>query len=286
MYRLRLLATVSFGLVVSIACGGPAMVEAPPGPAVPPEFRGHPGFDTRDYPGDAVMAAWRAESPYGWVGYYLPSPCYTGTTWSGRHAELRRQGWGMAVLYVGEQDWAAMGVSSAGGSLNGAVDSTAVAAPNPRCTRANLDEATGRSHGAAAAAAVVDEGFPLGSIVFLDVERVGAVSVALSEYVQGWLEAVVADGRVRPGLYVHRSNAAALLAVAERAYRAAEAVGSPSLWVAGTGGFDLSAAPGESGISEADIWQGVLDAQESWGGTRLRIDRNVADRPDPSAPRM
>ena len=52
-------------------------------------MRGVPGFDTRDYPGDAVMRGWFGASPYRWVGYYLPAPCYTGTTWTGRRAALR-----------------------------------------------------------------------------------------------------------------------------------------------------------------------------------------------------
>ena len=50
----------------------------------PQPARGIPGFDTRDYPGDDAMRAWFGSSPYRWVGYYLPAPCYKGTTWSGR----------------------------------------------------------------------------------------------------------------------------------------------------------------------------------------------------------
>ncbi len=43
------------------------------------------------------MAQRRARSPLRWVGYYLPAPCYTGTSWMGLRAALERMGWGMAV---------------------------------------------------------------------------------------------------------------------------------------------------------------------------------------------
>src|SRR5688500_10108040 len=67
----------------------------------------HLGFDTYKYPGDAVMRDWRHGSvPYEWVGYYLPAPCHSGTTWMGKRQRLADMGWGMAVIYVGQQTWA------------------------------------------------------------------------------------------------------------------------------------------------------------------------------------
>src|SRR5438067_1730235 len=65
-----------------------------------------PGFDTSVYPGDAAMQAWRQPgSPYAWVGYYLPASCHRDASWSGHRAGLAADGWGMAVLYVGQQAW-------------------------------------------------------------------------------------------------------------------------------------------------------------------------------------
>src|SRR4051812_31113627 len=64
----------------------------------------HPGFDTSFYPGDATMSAWRQPgSPYEWVGYYLAAPCHRDPSWMGKRATLTAMGWGLAVLFVGQQ---------------------------------------------------------------------------------------------------------------------------------------------------------------------------------------
>ena len=66
------------------------------------------GFDTHDYPGDEKMHAWRnaPNAPYSWVGYYLPNaPCHKGTSWNGKRQTLQTMGWGLAIVYVGQQTW-------------------------------------------------------------------------------------------------------------------------------------------------------------------------------------
>jgi len=64
----------------------------------------HPGFDTSFYPGDATMSAWRQPaSPYEWVGYYLQAPCHRDASWMGKRSTLTAMGWGLAVLFVGQQ---------------------------------------------------------------------------------------------------------------------------------------------------------------------------------------
>ncbi len=271
--RTAALATGLFALVLS-ACGGAGVsIDTPaPGDAPPDagEYRGVPGFDTRDYPGDDVMAAWRAASPYRWVGYYLPAPCYTGTSWEGKRETLRRMGWGVAVLFVGEQDWA------------GAETAPADTDQPPRCTRSNLTPERAAADAADAARAAAGEGFGAGTVVYLDVERVESVSPALTAYVRAWFDAMLDDGRYTPGLYAHGSNAASLMAIAAAAFDDAGRSDRPRLWVASTGGFSLRRAPTESGFPEAAIWQGLLDTRETWGGHRLRIDANVAATADPS----
>ncbi len=249
-----------------------------------PDARGVPGFDTRDYPGADVMAGWMAESPYRWVGYYLASPCYTGTTWTGRRRMLRSQGWGLAVVYVGEQDWAAMGAAGAGEPHM--ADSAAVEASEeaPRCTRSNLTDSVGTANGRAAVRAMAEEGFPAGTVVHLDVERVASVSPELLTYVEAWVDAVLEDGRFVPGLYAHTSNVGPLRRAVVERYARAGVLEKPPLWVAGSGSFSLRASPVESGVPDADVWQGVFDVEETWDGVTLRIDRNVADSPDPSGP--
>src|SRR5689334_2115126 len=66
----------------------------------------HLGFDTFAYPGDDAMKAWlTADKPYSWVGYYLPAPCHNDDSWEGKRETLAGMGWGMAVIYVGQQTW-------------------------------------------------------------------------------------------------------------------------------------------------------------------------------------
>jgi hypothetical protein len=262
---------VALSLLLGACAGGgvgPAESPAPEG------ARGVPGFDTRDYPGDAAMAAWREASPYRWVGFYLPAPCYTGTSWQGKREAIEGMGWGTAVLFVGEQDWAA------------GADSAALADAGPgglRCTRENLSPERGRTDGRAAATAAAADGFPAGTVVYLDVEPVDSVSSALAGYVRGWTEGLIADGRFAPALYAHERNADALLDVmAAVAGAGTGAAARPRLWVARTGGFSLRRGPAESGFDAATIWQGLLDVDESWGGVTLRIDANVAETADPS----
>ncbi|MEX1183617.1 MAG: glycoside hydrolase domain-containing protein [Gemmatimonadota bacterium] len=242
-------------------------------PAVAPEaVRGVPGFDTRDYPGDAALRTWFAASPYRWVGYYLAAPCHTGTTWTGRRAPLRDMGWGFGVLFVGEQDWAPGA---------GAADTTRAAAGEPRCTRTNLTAERGTADAAAAAGAAAAEGFPPGTVIFLDVERVENVSPGLAAYVRAWAGGLLDGGRYVPGLYSHDTNAEELITVLTEEFLRRQRVEQPRLWVARQAGFDIDSAPTGSGHPAA-VWQGVFDRLEAWGGMVLPIDVNVADSPDPS----
>src|SRR5215217_6534803 len=114
-------ASLVLATVLAAACGstGPAAGPAPgpvprPGPAPAPAPVQGPnaagafaGFDTGLYPGDDALRAWRQSSPYLWVGYYLPAPCHRDVSWSGKRDRLIQMGWGTAVIYLGQQDWAA-----------------------------------------------------------------------------------------------------------------------------------------------------------------------------------
>ena len=281
LFRAPLTAALA---VLLSACAGGTTLPTPEQPAPGPdtdtdtdtEYRGVPGFDTRTHPGDDVMRRWRSASPYRWVGYYLPAPCHTGTSWVGKRQDLRDGGWGIAILYVGEQDW-----PDAAASDVGRADSVASEEPTgERCTRTNLSGRQGTADGADAAQAAAAEGFAEGSVVYLDVERVDAVSDSLAAYVGAWAAALEEAGYA-PGLYAHARNADRLL----EAMNAGLAPGSPQprLWVASPGGFGIRRGPRESGFP-ATIWQGVLDTRESWDGASLLIDINVADDPDPSSP--
>lgn len=243
------------------ACAGASLPE----PIRPGGAEVLPGFDTRAYPGDEAMRTWLETSPYRWVGYYLSAPCYTGTTWVGRRDELEAIGWGVAAVFIGEQDWAEVE----------AADST-VAEQGARCTTRNLTAEQGTIDGASADSVMDAEGFLPGTPVFLDVERMERVSTPMETYVRAWFTELLDRGRYTPALYVHERNATPLYEVARAAFAAAGRSDAPILWVARSGGFGIDSRPSDSGILSAAIWQGVFDTQETWGGVTLTIDANVA----------
>jgi hypothetical protein len=275
MKRLRSIAGMAVLLGLAACEVGPVAVAPEPQP------RGFPGFDTAIYPGDAAMRAWRyPSSPYRWVGYYLHSPCHRRDSWMGRRAVLEQMGWGIAVIYVGQQLWE--GVPSIQPSDGFGPDGAEAAVPT--CSRVLLTEAQGRLEARDAADKTAGQGFPPGSVIYLDVERVSRIPPELYAYYRGWIAGVLEDGRFLPGTYAHRFNAPDLYAVAQAAYAAAGRRESPPYWIAGGSGFALERHPTEVGLPFASIWQGVLDVYRTWNGVRLFIDENVADRRYPSAP--
>lgn len=265
------------------ACGGRPATGPRPANA-------RPGFDTNAYPGDAAMRAWRDESPYEWVGYYLPAPCHRDASWSGRRAVLQRMRWGTAILYVGQQAWPIAPADTARAdtvrtdTLAAPPDTTLPSPPPPQCSRRLLTAERGRTDADDAVAKTAAEGFPPGSVIFLDVERMDAVPQEMVDYLQAWLGRVLDDGRFRPGIYAHSTNADELRTAAQVVYAARGLAGEPSWWIAAGRGFAMELPPTASGHRFADVWQGVLDVSESHGGFTLIIDVNVASTPDPSAP--
>lgn len=272
--RLTSRAVRATELAVALLALGAAGCAAPTGgpAAAPGAFAAYPGFDTWRYPGDDVMRTWRAASPYRWVGYYLPAPCHRGNSFVGKRETLERQGWGVAVIYVGQQ------------AFEGSPDpDPSTPADSIVCSRTLLTAEQGRTDARDAAERAAAEGFPPGTIVFLDVERMERATNEMVAYYRAWMEGLLADGRYRPGTYAHRGNAAELYLLAQREHARADA-GAPTFWIAGGRGFTLAARPADSGLAFADVWQGLLDVDRSWGGVTLRIDENVSDRPSPSAP--
>jgi hypothetical protein len=58
-----------------------------------------------------------------------------------------------------------------------------------------------------AIARTVAEGFPNGTVIFLDLERMDTVPESMRSYYKAWTATVLADGRFRPGYYTHNHNA-------------------------------------------------------------------------------
>ena len=252
-------------LIVVPVCAGCASV--PRAPAV----ETHPGFDTSFYPGEEALRVWRQASPYEWIGYYLPAPCHRDSSWVGTRQTIERLGWGTAVLYVGQQLFEG--------------DTTANVPGRPiLCSRTLLTPEQGRTDALDAIRKAQAEGFPRGTTVFLDVERMSAVPPEMDAYYRAWVETVLADAYYEPGTYAHRTNAASLFATALAAFRRAGRTATPAFWVAGGSGFSLEQPPRASGHAFAAVWQGALHVTRTWGSVTLVVDENVSTRRSPSAP--
>ncbi|MBA3342606.1 MAG: DUF1906 domain-containing protein [Gemmatimonadaceae bacterium] len=255
-----------------------------------PETRSYPGFDTSIYPGDAAMRAWlNPGSPYEWVGYYLPAPCHRDITWSGKRPALTAMGWGLAVIYVGQQTFEGIPAISVAPQAY-ATRSIARATINedrtiePTCSRTLLTRAQGITDANDAIAKTLLEGFPAGTTIFLDIEYMTTIPASMEAYYRAWVERVLADGKFRPGIYAHRFNALSIYAGASEAYRAAGSVSQPAFWIASTAGFALGKHPTDTGFDFAVAWQGILDTPQTWNGHTINIDVNVASSRSPSAP--
>jgi len=255
----------------------------------------HLGFDTFSYPGDAAMRAWQtADQPYKWVGYYLSAPCHTDSSWEGKRDALSGMGWGMAVIYVGQQTWGrtpgakvavtrfvtkrVRQVRTRKGKrvvsyVNKRVPVRVMVSPrasrNSSCSTQFVSAARGVADANDAIAKTAAEGFAKGTVIFLDIERMEVVPQAMRDYYRAWTRRVLEDGRFRPAYYAHSFNANLVYSDVKQV-------------LTGAGGFSKDKAPSDVGHAFAQVWQGILDVVETHNGVRLPIDVSVAQLPSPS----
>jgi hypothetical protein len=292
--------------------------------------QGHLGFDTGVYPGDETMRVWRATAPYKWVGYYLPSPCHKDDSWSGQRAQLTEMGWGLAVIYVGQQTWAGVPVKhstvykttyvtktvtkhvskrvktyvrlKSGKRVSKYVTKRVATKANTRvpvrtpvrvtfdeskhditsCQRNLVTSSRGTLEAADAVTRTVAEGFPRGTVVFLDVERMEFTPKAMRDYYKEWVARVLADGRFTPGIYAHVHNAPLIYRDVKSVFESAGRTDEPPFWIAGGRDFSPTKLPQDVGHTFASVWQGILDVVQDWNGHKVKIDVNVAETPSPS----
>jgi hypothetical protein len=285
MRVLRRLASAAV-LAALGACGGRSAATTEPVVDPTTNAVAFPGFDTSIYPGDAAMAAWRyPSSPYYWSGYYLPAPCHRDLTWANKYNTLTAMGWGLAAIYVGQQDWSQIpqSVVGRGADVAGRTAQSTIA-ETVTCSASLLSVDQGTAEATDAVARLRSDGFPDRSIVFLDIEFVTSVTPALLDYYKAWIVGVLRDGRYRPGVYAAKSNATTLRVAALDAYRSAGSNEDPPFWIASSTGFSLGASPTAVGLDFAKLWQGRFDVTEKWNGVTLLIDVDIAARKSPSAP--
>ena len=139
--------------------------------------KGYAGFDRNDYPGDAALAGLRKS--FSFAGYWVTSPPgERSNSWVGKRDVLLKNGFGFLVLANGRMDAQILRTKRAG----------------------TKPLALAEKDAAVAVAAVKREGFPAGTIVFLDQEEGGRLLPEQMEYLLGWTEAVAKTG-FRAGVY-------------------------------------------------------------------------------------
>lgn len=231
-------------------------------------FQGR-GFDTCVAPSLATMEAWTA-SPYRAVGVYIggrgracPEQPHLTPDWV---REVTALGWHLLPLYVGSQS---------------------PCVHSERKRRYAIDAGRAWEQGAAEGRDAVRQAEALGleplSPVFLDMEAYDRRDAECAEvtltFVQGWSRTVRRLGYL-PGFY---SSAGSGVAHLQQARNAGEKHLPEVMWFARWNGSpDVGDEPSlEDGAWEPHrrIHQYRGNVQETWGGRRLNIDRNLVDAP-------
>ena len=129
--------------------------------------RSYLGFDRNDYPGDGNLKELR--KTFSYAGYWLNNPPGSAANpWTGRRAAVEAAGFGFLVLFNGR--------------LYAELKSVANA------------QHLGQSDGQAGANAAHREGFPSGTIIFLDQEQGGRMLPEQKAYLYAWVDRVTASG--------------------------------------------------------------------------------------------
>jgi hypothetical protein len=248
--------------------------------------RAYLGYDLNEYPGDAALPVLR--KTFSFTSYWLgPPPGEKQTTWLGKRALLRAQGFGFVVLFNG---------------------------PDIRTLKnESMARQKGIAEGERAAALARKEGFAKGTVVFLDIEEGGRLPGSYHQYLKSWTEAL-ARGGYRSGVYcsgIPVSEGKGVSITTAKDIREHAGAREIVFWVYNdvcppSPGctFPASApSPAESGFSSAMVWQYAQSprrkeftaqcpanyaADENCyapgdSGHRWFLDVNTASSADPSA---
>jgi hypothetical protein len=133
----------------------------------PPPSPAYLGFDVNEYPGDTALPALRRI--FSFAGYWLnPPPGAATNTWTGKRAALLEAGLGFLVLFNGRTSR----------QLGSSTDASAL----------------GTSDAEIAVSRAEQESFPLGTVIFLDQEEGGRLTLEQRAYLFAWINRVRAKG--------------------------------------------------------------------------------------------
>jgi Rv2525c-like, glycoside hydrolase-like domain len=281
---MRRVAVLSFTVALS-ACGLLLCLGA--ATSQPAGKKSYLGFDANDYPGDAALPILR--KTFSFTGYWLsPPPGTKSTSWLGKRNTLQAQGFGFLVLWNGRESR----------NLKSAADA----------------REKGRRDAEAAAKAARQEGFPAGTVIFLDVEEGGRLSPAYHVYVSQWID-TLAHEKFRAGVYCSAmpvSEGGGVTITTSQDLQDQLAGRSLVFFLyndacppaPGCTFPQTPPTPGEGGFAAASVWQYAQSPRRKEytsqcaatyaadgncyapGDTAHKwfVDAEVADSPDPSAP--
>lgn len=198
--------------------------------------RAYLGFDRNDYPGDANLPALRKVFTYS--GYWLNNPPgENNNSWRGKRSVLVKEGFGFLVLFNGRL-YSELKKNAAG---------------------------LGRSDAATATASAKREGFPSGTIIFLDQEQGGRMLPEQRAYLHAWIDAVGAAG-FRAGVYcsgIPAEESPGVSVITAEDIKQNAGSRTISYWVTndscppspGCAASNPPPRPEQSGVAFAEIWQ-------------------------------
>ncbi len=144
-----------------------------------PKARAYLGFDANDYPGDALLP--QLKQTFAFAGYWLNNPPGISAKdaanlkpWLSHRTALAQQGFGFLVLFNGRFER----------ELKSVANAKALGAGDAR----TASDTAGR------------EGFPRGSVIFVDQEEGGSMNDAQMAYLLSWFDGITAAG-FRLGIY-------------------------------------------------------------------------------------
>jgi Domain of unknown function (DUF1906) len=257
-------------------------------PATSPQSPEQPflGFDRNDYPGDDAMKLLRKD--FSFTSYWLSNPPQTkSNSWFGKREFLHSLGYGFLPLFNGP----------ASGQLR----------DEPYTLKRVVADVQ------SAASAARREGFPAGTVIFLDIEEGGRLPTTYATYLKHWASALSEAG-FRAGVYcsgIPIDEGEGLKLITADFIRDQIKPTELVYWVfsdscppsPGCATPQTLPAPSKSGVAYAQIWQFVRSPRDKETARHCRgyakdgncyaaldtahkfnLDLNVATSPDPSLP--